>query len=204
MAAMSQTVDFIFDFGSPNAYLANQVLPAIAERTGARVNYIPCLLGGIFKATGNQAPMVAFGNVKGKLAYEQLEMKRFIEKHGVERFRFNPHFPVNTLMLVRGAIVAQEDDRLPEYIEAGLRAMWEDGLKMDDTEVFAAAFSKAGFDGEELLRRTQEKPVKERLIANTEAAVERGCFGIPTFFVGDEMYFGKDRLEQVEEALRQS
>lgn len=198
---MPTTVDFVFDFASPNAYLAHKVLPAISERTGATFNYIPCLLGGIFKATGNQPPMIAFGEVKEKLAYEQLEMQRFIDKHGLTKFAFNPNFPVNTLLLARGAVAAEMDGRLADYIEAGVVHMWEDGLKMDDPEVFADAMTAAGFNGKALVERTQDPAVKAKLIANTTAAVERGAFGIPTFFVGSEMYFGKDRLGQVEEQI---
>ncbi|CAK9039399.1 DNA mismatch repair protein MutL [Durusdinium trenchii] len=158
-------------------------------------------LRGIFKATGNQAPMIAFGGVPNKLAYEQLEMQRFIQKHALSKFQFNPNFPVNTLMMMRGAIATEADDRLADYIEAGLKAMWEDGLKMDDPEVFAATMTAAGFDGPGLLARTQDAAVKAALMENTNAAVERGAFGVPTFFVGDEMYFGKDRLGQVAEAV---
>lgn len=198
---MTKEIEFIFDFGSPNAYLAHQVLPDIAKRTGAHVRYVPCLLGGIFKATGNQSPMMAFGQVKGKLAYEGLESRRFIAKHGISRFKANSHFPVNTLMLMRGAIVAEREGRLAEYIEAGLRAMWEEDRKMDDPEVFVAALTEAGFDGVKLLESTQDPEVKARLLANTTNAVDRGVFGIPTFFVGDEMFFGKDRLQQVEEEV---
>jgi 2-hydroxychromene-2-carboxylate isomerase len=198
---MSVTVDFIFDFGSPNAYLAHHTLPGIVQRTGATFRYVPCLLGGIFKATGNQPPMVAFGAIKGKLDYEMLENRRFIAKHGLTRFHFNPHFPVNTLMLMRGAIAAEMDGRLADYVEAGLTAMWEQGLKMDDPEVYVEAMTKAGLDGATLLERTQDPTVKAKLVENTMAAVERGAFGIPTFYVGDEMFFGKDRLGQVEEEI---
>ena len=120
---MSKTIDFIFDFGSPNAYFSHQVLPKLAAEKGASINYIPCLLGGIFKLTNNQAPMVAFANVKGKVAYDMLEIKRFIEKHGLTKFQMNPHFPVNTLLLVRGAIAADKDGRLGDYIEVGLKAV---------------------------------------------------------------------------------
>ena len=196
---MPATIDFIFDFGSPNAYLSHRVLPGIAERTGARINLIPCLLGGIFKATGNQSPMTAFGEVKGKLAYERLEMMRFIKKHRLDKFAMNPNFPVNTLMLMRGAVAAEMDGTLDAYVEAGLKHMWEDGLKMDDPDVYADAMTKAGLDGAALLARTQDPTVKAKLAENTAAAVERGAFGIPTFFVGGEMFFGKDRLGQVEE-----
>ncbi len=198
---MTKTVDFIFDFASPNAYLSDAVLRDIAARTGAVINYIPCLLGGIFKATGNQAPMIAFAPIKGKMAYEMLETRRFIVRHGLTQFAMNPHFPVNTLIMMRGAVVAQNDGRLPEYIDAGLSMMWEQGLKMDDAQVYVAAMNTAGFDGATMLAQTQELDVKATLVANTEAAVARGVFGIPTFFVGDEMFFGKERLGQLEEAL---
>ncbi len=197
------TVDFIFDFASPNAFLVHRVLPDFAERTGATFNYISCLLGGIFKATGNQAPMIAFGGIPNKLAYEQLEMRRFIEKHGLNEFRMNPHFPVNTVLLQRGALVAERDGRLTDYIEAGLVAMWETGVKMDDAQAYAAAMDEAGFDGAALVEQAQEPAIKQQLIDNTQAAVDRGAFGIPTFFVGDEMFFGKERLDQVEEAVKQ-
>lgn len=198
---MTVTIDFIFDFGSPNAYFAHKVLPGIAERTGATINLIPCLLGGIFKATGNQSPMESFGHVKAKVDYGRIETMRFIEKHGLSAFTFNPNFPVNTLMLMRGAIAAEMDGQLEAYVEAGLKCMWEDGLKMDDPDVFVEAMTKAGFDGADLLARTQDPTVKAKLLENTTAAVERGTFGIPTFFVGKEIFFGKDRLPQVEEEV---
>jgi 2-hydroxychromene-2-carboxylate isomerase len=198
---MTNTVDFIFDFASPNAYFSYKAFPPILERTNASLNLIPCLLGGIFKATGNQAPMLAFAGVKGKLEYDRLEIERFIKKHGLSDFVFNPHFPVNTLLLMRGAIAAEIDGRLVEYTEAGLKHMWEDGRKMDAPEVFVSALGEAGFDGTNLLERTQDPAVKARLVANTEAAVARGAFGVPTFYVGDEMFFGKDRLAQVEDEL---
>ena len=198
---MTKSIDFIFDFGSPNAYLAWKVLPAIAARHGARVALLPCLLGGIFKATGNQAPGVAFSGVKGKLDYEMLEMRRFIAAHGLEAFRFNPHFPVNTLLLMRGQIAAQRAGIGEAYLDAMLKGMWEDGLKLDDPEVFVATANAAGLDGAALLAATGDPEVKGKLIANTEAAVARGVFGIPTFFVGTEMFFGKERLGQVEAEL---
>ena len=198
---MTKTLDFIFDFASPNAYLAYRALPPILDRTGAQLNIIPCLLGGIFKSTGNQAPMIAFANVKGKLAYEQVEIMRFIKKHRLTDFKFNPNFPVSTLILMRGAIIAQEEGRLPDYVDAGLRHMWEDGLKMDDPDIYAKAMTASGFDGSALLAGTQEPDVKNKLAENTAAAVNRGVFGVPTFFIGDEMFFGKDRITQVEEGL---
>jgi 2-hydroxychromene-2-carboxylate isomerase len=199
---MSKTIDFIFDFGSPNAYLACKVLPGIAARTGAQVNLIPCLLGGLFKLTGNQAPMTAFGNVKGKLEYERLETQRFIAKHGLRDFRFNPHFPVNTLLIMRGLLAARRAKVGEIYFDAVLKAMWEEGQKMDDPAVAAAVLSAAGLDAKAILDAAQDPDVKAELTGNTNAAAARGAFGIPTFFLGNEMFFGKERLGQVEAELR--
>ena len=201
MTKTAKTVEFIFDFGSPNAYLAHKVLPDIAARTGATIVLLPCLLGGIFKLTGNQAPTTAFGGIKGKLDYEMLETRRFIEAHGLGAFRFNPHFPVNTLLLMRGMVAAQRAGVGEAYLDAMLRGMWEAGLKLDDPGVFVAAAAAAGLDGQALLAATADPEVKAQLAANTDAAVARGVFGIPTFFVGDEMFFGKERLGQVEAEL---
>jgi 2-hydroxychromene-2-carboxylate isomerase len=198
---MSQTIDFIFDFASPNAYLVHKIVPAMEARTGAKFNYIPCLLGGIFKATNNQAPMIAFGDIPNKMAYENLEMQRFIELHELRKFKMNPHFPVNTLMLARGAIVAHRDGFLLAYIDAMAAALWEDGLKLDDPEVLHKAYGDAGFDADALMAQMSEPEVKAQLASNTEQAVGRGAFGIPTFFVGEEIFFGKERLDQVEAAL---
>ena len=196
-----KTVEFIFDFGSPNAYLAWKVLPTLLEASGAPIAITAALLGGVFKATGNQAPMLAFASVPAKLDYERLEMQRFIERHGLTAFRFNPHFPVNTLLLMRGLMAAQAMGEGDRYVAAGLKAMWEDGEKMDDPAVFTRVMDAAGLDGAHLMARTQEPEVKAALVANTERAVERGVFGIPSFFVGDALFFGKDRLDQVVEAV---
>lgn len=194
-------LDFIFDFGSPNAYYSYKVLPDILERTGAEMEVHPVLLGGLFKITGNQPPMMAFAGVKGKMEYEMLESKRFMEKHQLTDFKFNTHFPVNTVSIMRGLLAAQQLDCEKQYIDVVLPAMWEQSLKMDDPEVMANALSEGGLNAEAILELIQTDTIKEKLKANTQAAVDRGAFGIPTFFVGDEMYFGKDRLEQVEEAL---
>lgn len=191
-------LEFHFDFGSPNAYLAHRVIPAIEARTGAAFAYVPVLLGGIFKATNNQSPMQAFANIPAKLAYQNLEIRRFVTRHGLTRFRMNPHFPVNTLQIMRGAVAAEAAGVLSSYVEATFTAMWEDGLKMDDPAVIATALTKAGLDAEALMAASQTAEVKAKLIANTEASVARGAFGIPTFFVGGEIYFGKDSLREVE------
>jgi 2-hydroxychromene-2-carboxylate isomerase len=198
---LTKTLEFIFDFASPNAYLAMKALPPILERTGATLKITPALLGGIFKATGNSAPMVQYAGVPAKLAYERLEMERFIAAHQLIAFRFNPHFPVNSLLIMRAAMVAEADGRLGAYVGVVLRAMWEDGLNMADPETVAAFLSANGFDGSAMRARAGEQAAKDALAANTAAAVERGVFGIPSFFVGDQMFFGKDRLDQVEAAL---
>ena len=198
------TIDFIFDFCSPNGYLARKALAGTSKRTGATVRLIPCLLGGIFKATNNASPMVNFGGVKGKLAYESLETRRFVEKHGLVVFRSNPHFPVNTLLIMRGLVAARRAGVEDTYLAVVLAAMWEQGETMDDPEVARRVLDAGGLNGAALVAATQDPEVKAELVANTEAAVERGAFGIPTFFVGDEMYFGKERLGQVEaEVVRQ-
>ena len=198
---MSATIEFIFDFGSPNAYLAYRALPSVLERTGARLAINPCLLGGIFKATGNKAPSIAFAAIKGKFEYEMLEFRRFIATHRLAKFRLNPHFPVNTLMLMRGFVAAREAGSEAAYLEMGLSGMWEEGLKLDDPDVLARRLDAAGLDSASLLAAAQTDPVKQKLADNTAAAVARGVFGIPTFFVGDEMFFGKERLGQVGEAI---
>lgn len=198
---MTPAIEFIFDFASPNAYFAYRALPAILDRTGARLDVNPCLLGGIFKATGNKAPFVAFTPIKGKFEYEMLEVRRFVARHKLERFRLNPHFPVNSLMLMRTYIAARDAGVGAAFLEMGLRAMWEDGLKMDEPDVLKGAIAAAGLDCESLLASAQSDGVKQTLADNTAGAVARGVFGIPTFFVGAEMFFGKERLGQVEEAV---
>jgi 2-hydroxychromene-2-carboxylate isomerase len=197
---MAAKVEFLFDFGSPNAFLAYRVVPEIERRTGAVFDYVPVLLGGIFKATGNQSPVQAFAHVKGKLDYERLEFARFMRRHGIADFKFNPFFPVNTLSLMRMAVAAQNEGMLAPYMEAAFRHMWVEPKKMDDAEVIRGALAQSDLDPA-LLERAQAPEAKAKLIANTEAAVARGMFGAPTFFVGDEMFFGKDKLRDVEEAL---
>jgi 2-hydroxychromene-2-carboxylate isomerase len=194
-------IEFIFDFGSPNAYLVLKVLPAIAQWHGVEIKLIPCLLGGIFKATGNQAPFNAFAGIKGKLEYDRLEMQRFAARHGLTAFQMNPHFPMNTLALMRGMVAAQHLGVAETYVSAVLAGMWEDGEKMDDSEVVLARLNRSGLDGARLLELSTSPEVKAELVANTQAAVQRSVFGIPTFFVGDEMFFGKERLGQIEELL---
>ena len=198
---MTKTVDFYFEFASPNAYLSHQVVPGIEERTGTKFNYIPVLLGGIFKATNNKPPMEAFFGILNKNEYQSVEMKRFQERHGIDKFKMNPHFPVMSLQIIRGAVGAQQDGYLDKYIDEVLKHMWEEPKKMDDPEVIKEAFTESGVDADRLMNQMQDPEIKAQLIENTEKAVQRGTFGIPTFFVGDDIYFGKDTLWLVEEAL---
>ena len=194
--------EFHFDFGSPNAYLSHLVLPDVERRTGVRFEYVPILLGGIFKLTNNRSPAESLAGIRNKPEYERLEMERFIRRHHLTQFRFNPFFPVNTLGLMRGAIAAGELGVFERYVGEVFRHMWAEPKKLDDPEVLRAALVGSGLDAGRLLELVQTAAVKERLLANTQRSVERGSFGSPTFFVGDEIFFGKDRLRDVEEAIQ--
>ena len=192
------TLEFHFDFGSPNSYFAHRVLPAMEARLGRAFDYVPVLLGGVFKATNNQPPMVAMAGILNKPAYQQIETERFIRRHALTGYRFNPNFPVNTLQIMRGAVAAQEAGVAPAYVEAVFVAMWEDQQKMDDPAIIAEVLAKAGLDAQGLMALSQTPEIKARLVANTEASVARGTFGSPTFYVGSEIFFGKDSLRDVE------
>jgi 2-hydroxychromene-2-carboxylate isomerase len=198
---MDVNIEFHFDFGSPNAYLAHLVIPAIEKRTGVRFSYVPVLLGGVFKATGNVSPAVSLRGIKNKGEYAALEMRRFLAQHGITRFASNPFFPVNTLQIMRGAVAAQRIGCFERYVDEVYRHMWAEPKKMDEPGVIRAALLESGLPAEELLARASDPEVKQALIANTDAAVARGVFGSPSFFVGDELFFGKDRLREVEEEI---
>ena len=197
------TVEFHFDFGSPNAYLSHLVLPEIEKRTGVKFAYVPILLGGVFKLTNNRSPAESLVGIKNKPEYERLEMTRFIRRHGITRFRPNPFFPVNTLMLMRGAIAAQSLGVFERYVDEMYRHMWAEPKKMDDPHVLRAALEESWLDSERFFALIQTPEVKDRLLENTRRSVERGTFGAPTFFVGAEIFFGKDRLRDVEELIRE-
>jgi 2-hydroxychromene-2-carboxylate isomerase len=194
-------VEFHFDFGSPNAYLAEFALAAIEKRTGVKFDYVPVLLGGVYKATNNMSPAESLRGIKNKPEYQALETRRFIQRHHITTFNSNPFFPVNTLMLMRGAVAAQFENMFEPYFRAAYHHMWEDPKKMDDLGVFRDAFISSGIDIDRLIARAQQDDVKKKLIENTNDAVSRGTFGSPTFFVGKEMFFGKDQLRDVEESI---
>jgi 2-hydroxychromene-2-carboxylate isomerase len=199
---MSQPrVQFLFDFGSPNAYLSHKVLPGIAQRCGVGIDYVPVLLGGLFKMTGNRSPAEAFAGIKNKPEYAALETRRFVKRHGLDAYRFNPHFPVNTLQIMRAAVAAKRLGVFERYVDAVFSAMWEQGLKMDDPAVIESALASAGLDAAALMAAAQDAEVKAELVANTQRAFEQGAFGSPSFLVGDELYFGKDTLREVEEEI---
>jgi 2-hydroxychromene-2-carboxylate isomerase len=194
-------VEFQFDFGSPNAYLAELAIPGIEMRTGVKFEYVPVLLGGIFKATNNMSPFESLRGIKNKPEYQTLETQRFIRRHNVTKFTNNPFFPVNTLMLMRGAVAARFEGVFDPYFRAAYHHMWVEPKKMDDLETFRNAFIASGIDIDRLIACAQQDDVKKKLIENTGDAVNRGAFGSPTFFVGQEMFFGKDQLRDVEEEI---
>ena len=199
---MSPTApQFMFDFGSPNAFLSHEAIPAIEQRTGVKFEYVPILLGGIFKATNNRSPAETLAGVKNKREFHALETERFVKRFAVRPYTWNPFFPVNTLNLMRAAIAAQFEGVFDSYVAAAFHHMWVEPKKMDDPEVAASALAASGLDAKKLLARSQDADVKAKLIENTQSAVERGAFGSPTFFVGKEMFFGKEQLREVEELV---
>ncbi len=198
---MSSNPQFLFDFGSPNAFLSHEAIPAIEKRTGVKFEYVPVLLGGIFKATNNKSPAETLAGIKNKREFHALETERFVKRFGVKPYVMNPFFPVNTLNLMRAAVAAQLEGVFEKYVEAAFHHMWIEPKKMDDPDVAVKALTASGLDAAKLLTRSQEPEVKAKLIENTQAAVERGAFGSPTFFVGKEMFFGKEQLREVEEMV---
>ncbi len=194
----NKTIEFWFDFGSPTTYLAHTQLPRIARETGALLIYKPMLLGGVFKATGNASPV----SVPAKGRWMNRDIARWAARYGVP-FAFNPHFPINTLTLMRGAtgLQMQSPEAFARYVDAVFDAMWVQPRNLGDAGELAAALAKAGFDAEAFAALVADLEVKAALVAQTEQAVARGVFGAPTCFVGDEMFFGQDRLEFVREAV---
>ena len=194
-------LEFHFDFGSPNAYLAHLAIPQIEQRTGASFEYVPVLLGGVFKATNNVSPAISLQGIRNKPEYTRLETERWLARYGVEAPEPNPHFPVNTLKIMRGAIFAQQTDYFDLYVDEVYRHMWRNARKMDDVDIIASSLEESGLPAQEILDGMNDPEVKQQLIRNTEESVGRGTFGSPTFYVDDEIYFGKDTLRDVEAAV---
>ncbi|WP_291870019.1 2-hydroxychromene-2-carboxylate isomerase [Bradyrhizobium sp.] len=198
---MPTAPQFLFDFGSPNAFLSHEAIPAIERRIGVKFEYVPVLLGGIFKATNNRSPAETLAGVRNKSEFNALETERFVRRFQVRPYVWNPFFPVNTLNLMRAAIAAQLEGVFEKYVDAAFHHMWVEPKKMDDPEVATKALAASGLDAARLFARAQQADVKAKLIENTQGAVERGAFGSPTFFVGKEMFFGKEQLRDVEELV---
>ena len=197
-------VEFHFDFGSPNAYLSHLVIPEIEKRTGVKFDYVPILLGGVFKLTNNRSPAETLKGIRNKPEYERLETQRFIRRHDITRFQSNPYFPVNTLMIMRGAIAARVMGVFERYVDEIYRSMWEEPKKMDDPAVVRGVLAEAGLDADRIVQLIETREIKDELLHSTKRSVERGTFGSPTFYVGDEIFFGKDRLRDVEEEIMRS
>ena len=193
---MPQTIEFLFDVASPNAYLAWSAL----EAEGAPYDPVPVLLGGLFKLTNNQTPMTAFSGVKGKLAYEMREIDRYVARYGLTEYKFSSHFPPNTVTAMRAATAARRDGALGALLPGLMRAMWEADRNVSDAEVVAAVAAEAGLDADALMAAAGSQEVKDVLRGETQRAADRGAFGVPTFFVGEEMWFGKERVPAVVEA----
>jgi 2-hydroxychromene-2-carboxylate isomerase len=195
---VSKTVEFYFDVGSPTAYLAHKRLQQLRAQYGLELRYMPMLLGGVFKASGNTSPIAI--PAKGKYMLEQ-DLPRFAARYGVP-LSFNPHFPINTLNLMRAAIAAQQLGCVDAYLDRVFDAIWVEKKNMGDATVVEQVLADAGLDAGALMARSQDPAVKAELVANTEAAVARGVFGAPTLFMDGAMYFGQDRLDFIEEALQ--
>ena len=191
---------FIFDFGSPKTYLVYKLLPGIEKRTNIKAEFVPVLLGGIFKSTNNVSPIESFKTVPAKGKYDDLDTARFVKKHNIA-FNFNSNFPINTLNLMRGAIYAQENEIFDKYVEVVFKSMWIDNKKMDDLEVIQSVLLENGLPVKEIFEGTQDQKIKDKLIKNTSEAVEKGVFGAPSLLVNNELFFGKETLQDVEELL---
>ncbi|WP_026296670.1 2-hydroxychromene-2-carboxylate isomerase [Hirschia maritima] len=198
---MTVQVDFIFDITSPNVFLAHKIVPEIEDRTGVNFNYVPVLLGGIFKATNNQPPMMTMGNVTGRFDYERIEFARFLKKHNITNFKMNSAFPVHSVLMQRCAIAAKERGELRPYLDAALDATWTQDKNLKTAEAIEEILNAAGLNSAEILEAAQSDEIKGALMNNTSEAVKRGCFGAPTFYVGKEMFFGKNTLREIEEEI---
>ncbi len=195
---MNKKIEFYFDFGSPTAYLADGELKKLAKKHNAELVYEPMLLGAVHKATENMSPVMV--PAKGKYMLMQ-DLPRFVKRYDAE-FVMNTHFPINTISLMRGCYAAKELDCFDQYVQVVFKTMWAKGLNLGDMDVFAKELNDNGLDGAKIIGLTGEDSIKEALKENTGIAIERGCFGAPTTFIGDEMFFGQDRMDFIEEALQ--
>lgn len=198
---MQQEIEFHFDFGSPNAYLAHLLIPALEQNKNVKVRYVPVLVGGIFKATNNTPPFILHKEVTNKIAYMKVEVGRFIKNNGlIGQFQLNPHFPVNSLHIMRGAIAAQQlgDEIYQKYLTVMFQSMWRDGLKMDEVDQITKVMQDNDLPSADILRLSQTDEVKQQLFANTERSVEQGSFGVPSFYYQGELFYGKEAISEFE------
>ncbi len=200
---MARRVELVFDIVSPNAYLIWYPLRDVLQRTGAGLDILPAFLAGMHRLTGNAPPMIRDKDVKGKVEYGMLEFQRFIAKHELSKFTMNPKFPFNSILLQRLLFAANQDGRAVQFIDAMLPEVWENQIDVSDADAIGKVLENNSFDAADLLSRASTDEVKQGLVDSTSQVVERGAFGIPTVWVGDEMFFGKERLGQIEEELAQ-
>ena len=194
-------VDFIFDVASPNTYFAHKLIPNFEKRTGTKFRYIPCLLGGIHKLTNNQPPFIAYADCKNKNNYQMIEIERFVKQHKLTKYKFNSHFPPVTIQVQRGAIAAQRLKIFEEYFECVISAMWENDKNISDINILHETLEQSNLDVAAIMNIATSQECKDKLIANTDDAVSRGAFGVPTFFHENQIFFGKDHLYQLEEYI---
>lgn len=198
---VTKEATFFYDVGSPNAWFAHRLIPRIEARSPVHFRYVPILIGGVFKLADNRAPLVAFADIPKKVAWFRREIERFARRHDLEQYRMNPHFPVNTLLAMRGAVAAEREGVADAYVETMFAGMWERGLDLSDPDVFHQTLTEAGLPADRIVELAGEQPVKDELAANTQAAYDAGAFGAPTFLLGNELYFGKDGLLELEADL---
>ena len=194
-------VDFIFDVASPNTYFAHKLIPDFEKRTGTKFRYIPCLLGGIHKLTNNQPPFIAYADCENKNNYQMIEIERFVKQHKLTKYKFNSHFPPVTIQVQRGAIAAQRLKIFEEYFECVISAMWENNKNISDINILHETLEQSNLDVAAIMNIATSQECKDKLIANTDDAVSRGAFGVPTFFYENQIFFGKDHLYQLEEYI---
>ena len=194
-------IKFVYDIASPNGYLCHKVIPDFEAKHSVKFDYFICLLGGIHKLSNNTSPMIAYAEIPNKNSYFGKEIERFVKFHKIEGFQMNPHFPVNTLTMQRGALVAEEKGILMDYVDVMAKGMWEEQINLGDKDILIDYLNKNGLDGSDIIQKTSDDAIKQKLIKNTEEAVAMGVFGVPTFFIGEQIFWGKEALREMPDYL---
>ena len=190
-------IKFVYDIASPNGYLCHKVIPDFEAKYSVKFDYFICLLGGIHKLSNNTPPMIAYAGIPNKNSYFSKEIERFVKFHKIENFQMNPHFPINTLTMQRGALVAEERGILMDYIDVMAKGMWEEQINLGDKDILIEYLNKSGLEGSDIIEQTSNDAIKQKLIKNTEEAVAMGAFGVPTFFIDEQMFWGKEALREM-------